>query len=610
MSLHSQFDRRRFLKTTAGTMTMLCVPPSPATRTVTEAASSSVQTRDNHASIRVEGQKVWIETSTLTAILQKGFLTSLKNKSTGEEFLQPFDIDRESPVQLVYRLNEVVGLDENRFGSTTCRQVSRNRAEVCFHSWDGDGVLSVMADPENGDLVLEPSAYSSRPGALACRLWLTGLRPDLELVAPLFQGVRLRLDDSLIADRRWAWPVSWEAGLAVLQSQQGGFWVHAEDDRYRYKALKTGSKSTPNALGLDTEAYGPIDSNLGSGGLAWRFNVFHGDWKVPVSRYREWLWHAYSLDKEEKRRKDWIHGVRLALCWCPGNPEILDVLSKKVQPSKVVIHFPDWRTDPYDENYPTFTPSQSGQAFITKAQTMGYRIMPHCNSIDMDPIHPVYSQVRDFQYRDIEKQQLRGWAWYKGKSQGVPESNLTRLQHRDKKVMVKIHPGLSMWRSILGENILGAARTLSLQAVFIDVTLNTFNLHNCLVESMTPTEGMRRLIEQVANLGDGLVVGGEGLNEITAQGLSFAQAHLFDSWHDTRPGLERTGGCPFNEFLFGKLCRTIGYSGLGGRDQNEELRMRIHEEHGAIPTLTIDSPQEITHPNPTVKQILEKAATD
>jgi hypothetical protein len=175
--------------------------------------------------------------------------------------------------------------------------------------------------------------------------------------------------------------------------------------------------------------------------------------------------------------------------------------------------------------------------------------------------------------------------------------------------MVKIHPGLSMWRSILGENILGAARTLSLQAVFIDVTLNTYNLHNCLVESMTPTEGMRRLIEQVAALGDGLVVGGEGLNEITAQGLSFAQAHLFESWQDTRPGLERTGGCPLNEFLFGKLCRTIGYSGLGGRDHNEELRMRIHEEHGAVPTLTVKSPQEITHPNPTVKQILEKAAT-
>jgi len=25
---------------------------------------------------------------------------------------------------------------------------------------------------------------------------------------------------------------------------------------------------------------------------------------------------------------------------------------------KVLLHFPDWRTDPYDENYPRFVPSE------------------------------------------------------------------------------------------------------------------------------------------------------------------------------------------------------------------------------------------------------------
>ena len=271
-------------------------------------------------------------------------------------------------------------------------------------------MLTLMADPETGDLVLEPSAYSSRPGVLACRLWFAGIRPDLDLVAPLYQGVRLKLDDPMIADRRWTWPVHWEAGLAILQSRQGGFWVHTKDDQFRYKGLKTGSKSYSNCIGLDTEAYGPIDNNLAAGGLTWRVNVFQGDWRTPASRYREWLWRAYTLDKEEKRRKEWIHGVRLALGWCPGNPEILEALSLRIQPGRVAIHFPDWRTDPYDENYPSFKASESGKAFVAKAQAMGFRIMPHCNSIDMDPTHPVYSQVRDFQYRDIERQHLQGWA--------------------------------------------------------------------------------------------------------------------------------------------------------------------------------------------------------
>ena len=36
--------------------------------------------------------------------------------------------------------------------------------------------------------------------------------------------------------------------------------------------------------------------------------------------------------------------------------------------------------------------------------------------------------------------------------------------------------------------------------------------------------------------------------------------------------------------------------------------MRIHEEHGAIPTITISSAKEIAEPNAAVKRILERAA--
>jgi len=143
--------------------------------------------------------------------------------------------------------------------------------------------------------------------------------------------------------------------------------------------------------------------------------------------------------------------------------------------------------------------------------------------------------------------------------------------------------------------------------IFIDVTLVSHNLHNCFVEAMTPTEGMHKLIDHVASLGKGLVVGGEGLNEITMQGLSFAQAHLFKSWQTSIDGLERTGGCALNAFLFEGLCRTIGYSGLSGRDANQQLRMKMHIEHDAIPTVTIRSAKDILNPNAAVKDMLERA---
>ena len=243
---------------------------------------------------------------------------------------------------------------------------------------------------------------------------------------------------------------------------------------------------------------------------------------------------------------------------------------------------------------------------------MGFHAMPHFNSIDMDPTHPVYPMVQDFQYRDAKTKRLEGWSSYKGQYPGPPNSNRALMRNQDKHVMVKIHPGLGMWRSILAENILRAVRELSLDLVFIDVTLCIWNIRRALVDNMTPVEGMARLIDYVADLGEGLTVGGEGLNEITAQGLSFAQQHLFGVGvpNVTPQDMPRTGGCALNDFLFGGLCKLIGYSHLSGCNEEEVVRMRLHEEHGAIPTITIGTAEQILHPNPAIKDILDRASDD
>jgi hypothetical protein len=605
-------SRRAFLKGVAGVAAAGTahgmLPAAQAREAVRQQPTAASGGYAGKAAIEIRDGRLHIETSTLTAVIDKGAISSLKSKATGEEFVEGARADSPAALQLLYRAGETVAIDEEKFGNIQCRKLSDHRAEIIFHSWDGDGVLAVSADPVNGDLIVEPSAYASRPGVRACRWTIPQVRADLQLVAPFFQGVRLKLDDPLVRDSRWGWPQAWEAGFAILESRDGGFWIRTQDSNYRYKGLKVGTAKGPYSLGLDSEAYGPIDGNLSAGGLPWRINVYTGNWKVPAGRYRDWLWGAYGLDAAQESRRPWIYDVKMAISWCPGQTEILDALAKRVDPRRVLIHFPGWRTDEYDENYPTFVASKSGQAFIAKGAAMGFHVMPHFNSVDMDPTNPVYQRVRDFQYRDIEDMKILGWSWVEGKVLGVPESNLSLLEHRDKKVMVKIHPGLAMWRAILGHRVLEAAQALSLETVFLDVTLNTFNLHDSLVESTTSTEGMNRLIGEVSSLGSGLVVGGEGLNEITAQRLSFGQVHLFKSWHSSTAGLERAGGCPLNEFVLGRLTRSFGYSGLGGRNADEQLRMRIHEEHGAIPTITISSAKDITDPNPALKRVLDQAA--
>lgn len=563
--------------------------------------------------VKVKDNQIFVETATLEAKIEKGYLVYLKSKITGEEFINVHAPYCVPALELVYNNNEAFGIGEMKFGCTEVFQLSDRLAEIRFSNWDGDGVITVSEDPETHDLLIKPSAYSSRPGVKACRWNISGIRPDLQLVAPFFQGVKLDLSDPLIRNTHWEWPVMWEAGFAILQGEKGGFWVHCRDTQYRYKALTVGRDDCTNSLGFETEAYGPLDNNLAAGGIEWRINVYKGGWEVPASIYRDWLWEAYDLKKQEDRRKDWFYDIKMAICWCPTDIRILESLSRKVDPRKVIIHLPHWRTDRYDTNYPTYIPSKEAIAFIERGKELGYHIMPHCNSMEVDPLNPVYDYVRDFQFRDVNTKRIRGWTWYEGKwDLEIPNSNAQLTKHRDKFLIIKIHPGLSMWRHILGERIFKAVSELDIDTIFIDITLNTFNLHNCLVENTTPTEGIKLLIDHVGSLYKGLAVGGEGLNEITMQGLSFAQAHLFKSWQNNNiEGLERTGGCPLNSFMYGKLCKLIGYSYLSGETEFEEIRMRVDEARGVLPTITFPSGKDpvefIERPNKMVKMIFEKA---
>ncbi len=555
--------------------------------------------------LTVDGNRVQIETRTLTATFELGLLTALARKSDGRVFIRA-DAAGKAPLQLLYAGQEVVALGAESGDRITCLPVSNQRAEYRIESWNGDGVISVSEDVETGDLVVEPSGFASRPGLRACRWTLSGIGSDLKLAAPLWQGVRLALADPILHDRHFPWPFEWQAGLAILDGDAGGFWVHCQDSCYRYKALHVGSPADANCLSLDTESYGPLDLSLGSGGLAWRINVHEGDWRTPAAQYRDWLARTYR--PERTPRPDWLAELRFAISWCPCDPGILDALAGRLDPKTVLLHIPNWRTDGYDQNYPTFVASEQGRAFIDKAQAMGFRAMPHMNAIDMDPTHPAYTYLRDFQYREVESRRLQGWTWADGRVKPLQESNTARLRHQDKNTMVKIHPGLSLWRSILTEHVRAATEALTLQLAFLDVTLCTWNLHNCLVENMTPTEGMQRLIAEVAGIGGGLYVGGEGRNETTMTGQSFSQVHLFRSSGRSIDGLERTGGCPLNEFLFGRWSRSFGYSSLGGHTDDEHMRMQLHVSLGAIPTVTVESAAEIERPNPAVEEMIRLAA--
>ena len=118
--------------------------------------------------IRLNDQTLVVETRTLSAEITRGFLTSLR-AGTGASYIQPFDTSAGSALQLVYASGEGVDFGAGRPVQIVSRLLSDDQAEVRFQGWDGDGVITIRECPQTGALLVEPSAYSSRPGVLACR---------------------------------------------------------------------------------------------------------------------------------------------------------------------------------------------------------------------------------------------------------------------------------------------------------------------------------------------------------------------------------------------------------------------------------------------------------
>jgi len=555
------------------------------------------------ADVKIDGQVVRAETKTLTAVFERGVLTSLVRKSDAKEVVHSSAKDKIA-VYLIYPFAEAVPLGKETTDSFIPHRINDHRVEVRIQAYDGDGILTISDDPETGDVIVEPNAYTSRPGMRSVRWMLSGIDPTLNLIAPFFQGIDLPLEDPLIKNSYWYWPHRWEAGMAILQGAKGGFWVHCEDLRFLYKSLQVGTADDARCLGFDTDAFGPIDNNISAGGLAWRINVYDGDWKIPAARYREWMRVAYQMDK--RPRPAWEKDIKFALAWCPIDLPLLDELAKRIAPNKILLHVTAFRKTGRSQGYPDFTPTPEGAAFIKKAQAMGFHVTAHCPALDIDPRSPEYELIRDFQYRELENKKIIGWTW---RGEGpVPESNNDRQDHKGQTVNMRLHGGSSMWRSILAENILALAEAVNLDSVFLDVTMNNHNVYNCFVENYTPTTGMMELIRTMGALGKGLVVTGEGRNEIVMQDEAFGQVHLFKSWHENLPGLEKLKTCPLGEFMFGPWCRAFGYNRLTGRTPAEEFRMKMQLEQGSVPTITIRSADEIRNPNAGVKLMLDLAA--
>ncbi len=551
-------------------------------------ASPAATGREN-VKIRVEGQRLIVESRRFTAEFEGASLTSAVARQSGIEFWRKDD--SVFPLELFYVHGDTLRQDKHQRIEVKC--LSDRAARIIITGDDSDRELFIRLDTETGDLCVTPSGRSARAGVLAVR-WNIAVAREAALVLPCINGVFVESDRDFPGNDRFPWPFRWNAQLVIAQRDGGSLMIHSEDTAFKFKALNLARKGGLTTLGFDSEQVGPVWENRSAGGVEWRLNVYDGDWQKPAVRYRDWMSRTYQLEAKRAGRPEWVKDISFTLQWANADTKLLDALSQIHPAEKTLIHLSDWRTSKYDVDYPDYIASAGARAFLEKANAMGFKVMPHFNYFACYLKHPLFQQVRDWQVRSVNRNEPQGWYW-------PPETH-------DYTRMAYIHPGLGLWRRVLIDAVIESCRSLRSPAAFLDQTLCTWNTDNGLADNMTTVEGMRQTQEEFAAIQADLVLAGEGLNEISFQRECFAQAHIHDGWGELKPHHVPTAH-PICSFLWQGHTRLVGYYHLGPRDKDAEIGIEVYRRMGAIPTLICNDPALITRDQPIVRKVLEWAGS-
>ena len=537
--------------------------------------------------IGTDGKTLTAESPTFIARFDGASLTSVVSRHTGTEFCRAGASG--FPLELCYVHGDSLAHDKHQH--VAVRRLSDLAARVIITGSDSDRELLVWLDSQTGDLCVQPSGQGARRGVLSVR-WNIPIAREAALVLPCINGILVEAGRPFPGNDRFAWPFRWNAQLAIAERGGASLMIHSEDTSCKFKALNLRREDGQATLGFESEQVGPVWDNRTAGGTAWRLNVYDGGWQNPAGRHRDWLGRTYSLEQKRKARPAWVDDIRFSVGWADAKPECLDALARIYDPKQTLIHLSGWRTSKYDVDYPDYFPSDDAKAYMQKANAMGFRVMPHFNFFACFNDHPLFAKLRDWQIRDVTRNEPQGWYW-------PPDTHdYTRMGY--------IHPGLGLWRRILIDALREACTAVAAPGAFIDQTLCTWNTDNGIVENMTTVEGMRQLQEECVAIDPAMVLAGEGSNEISFQRQCFAQGHIHDGWGDLRPE-HVPAAHPVCSFLWQGHTRLIGYYHLTPGGKDTDLGIEVYRKMGAIPTIICNKPELITMDQPQVRRLVELA---
>ena len=547
------------------------------------------------AEIEVVDNSIFVETDAYQVQFMDGVITHLYNKLTEEIYTLPLGVGGVTGFRgrsgLLKRNGESIWADQATL--TAARKIAPLKAEIVFRQGQNEILLFIGVDQNTGDLVIEQEGTSDTKGVYGIQWGCGNLDVgNLDLILPA-EGGQVIDATSPVTSSSFNYPGSWEVQLAIMQGEQGGFFVRGADETFQFKILHYEKDVESFALGFETQNQAPFDALTSAKSVVWRLNTYSGDWRVPARQYRDWMERTFKPWRLDEM-PTWVQDIGLVVLYHGLDVEILDGLVEQVDPTKTLLYVAGWRKDSYDENYPNYTAKLGFGGFVKKAHQHGFRVMPHVNLVGVSTYHPLYAELQKFQFRDPWNGNLYGWRW---------EQTENPQRH------AFINLANSTFRKILVQQLKNVGEKYKVDALHLDVSHFVANDANGLIKKLNAGQGNVLMHEELATAMPGVVFSGEHLHEVTFFRESFAQRWKHPPEWDPSP---RGEPHPISAFLFSPYTLPYGYLGFPNPDRAPTLYQEFldsYESWGVLPTLRIWSMEDLGLNRVGTQELLSIART-
>ena len=552
------------------------------------------------AEIKVVDNNVFVETDAYQVQFMNGVITQLYNKLTGEAYTLPLGVDYVPTGTGISGRSGLLkrsgGIWANQATLTQARKIAPLKAEILFRQGQNEFRLFIGVDARSGDLLVEQEGTSDTVGVYGIQWGCGNLNVrNLDLILPA-DGGQIINAMSPFTSRSFSYPFSWEVQLAILQGEQGGFFVQGADETFQFKVLHYENYVDSFALGFETQNQAPFDALTSAKSVVWRLNTYSGDWRVPARQYQDWMERTFKPWRLDEMPA-WVGEIGLVVTYIDPRLDvgILDTLAEQVDPTKTLLYVVEWRRDPFDVNFPDYTAKPEFGRFVEAARQYGFRVMAHVNLIGVNADHPLYAEFQKFHYRNPWNGNPMGWFWDRT---DIPRNRIAA-----------INPASSEFRKYFVQQLKEVWQKYGVDAFLLDVSSFVANDANGLIEGLNAGQGNVLLHKDLAAAIPGVVFGGESLHEVTFFRESFAQRWKNPpQWDPTR----RSTPHPISAFLFSPYTLPYGYLGLPNPDRSPQLYQEYldsYEIWGVLPTLRLSSVADLGPERVRTQELLSIART-